>query len=35
MHDILPEDQAYFQKVQKSVDSVAGYYGFLKIETPI
>lgn len=35
MHDILPEDQPYFQKVQKAVESIANYYGFLKIETPI
>ena len=35
MHDILPEDQPYFQKVQKSVESITNYYGFSKIETPI
>lgn len=35
MHDILPEDQAYFKKVQKAVESVANYYCFQKIETPI
>ena len=35
MHDILPEDQAYFKKVQKVVESIANYYCFQKIETPI
>ncbi|MEK7664801.1 MAG: histidine--tRNA ligase [Patescibacteria group bacterium] len=35
MHDILPEDQPYFQKVQKSVENITGYYGFQKIDTPI
>ncbi|MCX6721122.1 MAG: HisS family protein, partial [Candidatus Staskawiczbacteria bacterium] len=35
MHDILPEDQIYFKKVQKSVESVANYYSFQRIETPI
>mgnify|MGYP001602965009 FL=1 len=35
MHDILPEEQVYFQKVQKSVENIANYYSFQKIETPI
>ena len=35
MHDILPEDQIYFKKVNKTVEGVANYYGFSKIETPI
>jgi len=35
MHDILPEDQVYFHKVQKSVENIANYYTFQKIETPI
>jgi histidyl-tRNA synthetase len=35
MHDILPEDQAYFKRVQKIVEGVADYYSFQKIETPI
>ncbi|MEK7080418.1 MAG: histidine--tRNA ligase [Patescibacteria group bacterium] len=35
MHDILPEDQVYFQKVHKSVENIANYYSFQKIETPI
>jgi histidyl-tRNA synthetase len=35
MHDILPEDQVYFQKVQKAVENITGYYGFQKIDTPV
>ena len=35
MHDILPEDQVYFKKVQKSLETVARYYAFEKIDTPI
>jgi len=35
MHDILPEDQIYFKRLQKVVESVAGSYTFEKIETPI
>ncbi len=35
MHDILPDDQPYFKKVQKSLEGVVNYYGFQKIETPI
>jgi len=35
MHDILPEDQNYFKKIHKAVESVSNYYGFEKIETPI
>ncbi len=35
MHDVLPQDQVYFKKIQKAVESVAGYYSFEKIETPI
>ena len=35
MHDILPEDQVYFKKMQKAVESITNYYGFEKIETPI
>jgi len=35
MHDVLPEDQAYSKRVQKAVESVANYYSFEKIETPI
>lgn len=35
MHDILPQDQPYFKKVKKSVESVANYYNFQRIDTPI
>ncbi len=35
MHDVLPEEQVYFQRINKVVEGVANYYGFLKIETPI
>jgi len=35
MHDILPEDQVYFQKVFNTASLVANFYGFEKIDTPI
>ncbi|MCX6764775.1 MAG: histidine--tRNA ligase [Candidatus Nealsonbacteria bacterium] len=35
MHDILPRDQKYFQEILKTVQTVAEFYGFRKIETPI
>ena len=35
MHDILPQDQGYVKKVQKSVEHISHYYGFGKIDTPI
>ena len=35
MHDILPEDQPFFQKVYNAGSSVAHFYGFRKIDTPI
>ena len=35
MHDILPEEQVYYQKIYEVVSSVADFYGFRKIETPI
>lgn len=35
MHDILPEEQKYYARVQKAIDSVVKYYGFEKIETPV
>jgi len=35
MHDVLPEDQVYFKRVNKVIDGVANYYSFQKIETPI
>lgn len=35
MRDILPQDQPYFKKVGKSAESIANYYGFQRIDTPI
>jgi len=35
MHDVLPEDQIYFKRIQKSIEGIANYYTFQKIETPI
>ncbi len=35
MHDILPEDQHYFQRVYDTAENIADFYGFSKIETPI
>lgn len=35
MHDILPEDQKYWRYIQKKAETLAEYYGFEKIETPV
>jgi histidyl-tRNA synthetase len=35
MHDVLPDDQVYFKRVQKVIEGVSNYYSFQKIETPI
>lgn len=35
MHDILPEDQKYFQKIYHLASDLTSFYGFDKIETPI
>jgi histidyl-tRNA synthetase len=35
MHDILAEDQKYFQKIYDVVKEIANFYNFQKIETPI
>jgi len=35
IHDILPNEQKYFQKIYKIVEGVANFYNFQKIETPI
>ncbi len=35
MHDILPEDERYFEKIYEVVKGVADFYGFKRIETPI
>jgi len=35
MHDILPAEQKYFQKIHKAVESISNFYSFEQIETPI
>jgi histidyl-tRNA synthetase len=35
MHDILPAEQRYFQKIYGVCENVANFYGFQKIDTPI
>jgi histidyl-tRNA synthetase len=35
MHDILPEDQKYFKKINDVLESISLFYGFQKIDTPI
>lgn len=35
MHDVLPEDQKYFQKIQAICQEIADFYRFQRIETPI
>jgi histidyl-tRNA synthetase len=35
MHDILPEDQKYYKRIYDVVSSIADFYGFGKIDTPI
>jgi len=35
MHDILPEEQKYFQRIYNICTDMAEFYGFKKIETPI
>ena len=35
MHDMLPEDQPYLKKINKSVESIANYYSFGRIDTPV
>lgn len=35
MHDILPDEQKYFQKIYDVCNNIASFYGFQKIETPI
>lgn len=35
MHDILPEDQKYFDKLYSLAGGLATFYGFEKIETPM
>lgn len=35
MHDILPPEQRYFQKIYEVSENIANFYQFQKIETPI
>ncbi len=35
MHDILPQDQIYLKRVLKSIEGIAHYYDFKRIDTPI
>ena len=35
IHDILPKDQPYYQKIYKVTDEVAQFYGFGKLDTPV
>jgi histidyl-tRNA synthetase len=35
MHDVLPEDQFFYEKIYEVVEDIARFYGFGKIETPI
>ena len=34
-HDILPHEQKYFKKIYESVEDIAAFYAFGKIDTPI
>lgn len=35
MHDVLPSDQPYFQRVLRVSENTASFYGFQKIDTPL
>jgi histidyl-tRNA synthetase len=35
MHDILPEDEKYFQKLFHLAEGLANFYGFERIDTPL
>ncbi len=35
MRDILPDEQVYFKKIKKSVESIVNYYGYGRIDTPV
>ena len=35
MHDVLPQDQAWWERIEKVVKELAEFYNFQKIETPI
>jgi len=34
-HDILPEDEPFYQRIMRVAQDIAQFYGFQKIETPI
>ena len=35
MRDILPQEQAYWDKIEKTARGIADFYGFMKIDTPL
>ncbi|BFT95210.1 MAG: histidine--tRNA ligase [Minisyncoccus archaeiphilus] len=35
MHDILPEDQAYYQRIFETIKKFFDFYGYSRIETPV
>ncbi|MEK9154801.1 MAG: histidine--tRNA ligase [Patescibacteria group bacterium] len=35
MHDILPEDQFYWEKIRKSTSKISESFNFLRIDTPV
>lgn len=35
MHDILPEDEPFYQRIMRVAQEIAQFYGFQKIDTPI
>ncbi len=35
MHDILPEDQPYWNRLRKATEEIAEFYNFSRIDTPI
>src|SRR3989338_4317611 len=35
MHDVLPEDEPFYQRIMRVAQEIAQFYGFQKIDTPI
>ncbi len=35
MHDILPADQSFFQKIYNTAGNIANFYGYKRIDTPV
>lgn len=35
MHDVLPAEQAWWDKIRRSIDDLASFYNFNRIDTPI